>query len=77
VSGKYCVDVVPIPYFPVIVPYILDHVVDHGSDSPVESFIVHLPSIGHAEHNYYREVIAMFFIFLRNITMHRYNLLLL
>jgi hypothetical protein len=77
VSGKYCVGVVPIPYFPAIAPYILDRVVVHGSDSPVESFVVHLPSIGQAEHNYYREVIAMFFIFLRNITMRRYNLLLL
>jgi hypothetical protein len=77
VSGKYCVGVVPIPYFPVIAPYILDRVVDCGSDSPIESFVVHLPSIGQAEHNYYREVIAMFFIFLHNITMHRYNLLLL
>jgi hypothetical protein len=60
--------VVPIPYFPVIAPYIPDHVVDRGSDSPIESFVVHLPSIGQAEHNYYREVIAMFFIFLCNIT---------
>jgi hypothetical protein len=77
VSGKYCVGVVPILYFPMIAPYISDHVVDHRSDSPIESFIVHLPSIGQAEHNYYREVIAIFFIFLRNITMRRYNLLLL
>jgi hypothetical protein len=77
VSGQYCVGVVPIPYFPVIAPYILDRVVDHGSDSPVESFVVHLPSIGQVEHNYYREVIAMFFIFLRNITTRRYNLFLL
>jgi hypothetical protein len=77
VSGKYCVGMVPIPYFPVIAPYIPDRVVDRRSDSPIESFIVHLPSIGQAKHNYYREVIAIFFIFLRNITMHRYNLLLL
>jgi hypothetical protein len=77
VSGKYCVGVVPIPYFSTIVPYIPDRVVDHGSDIPIESIVVHLPSIGQAEHNYYREVIAMFFIFLRNITMRRYNLLLL
>jgi hypothetical protein len=77
VSGKYCVGVVLIPYLPTIAPYIPDRVVDRGSDSLVESFVVHLPSIGQAEHNYYREVIAMFFIFLRNITMCRYNLLLL
>jgi hypothetical protein len=77
VSGKYCVDMVPIPYFPTIAPYILDRVVDRRSDSPVESFVVHLLSIEQAEHNYYREVIAMFFIFLHNVTMCRYNLLLL
>jgi hypothetical protein len=74
VSGKYCVGMVPIPYFPAIAPYIPDHEVDHGSDSPIESFVVLLPSIGLVEHNYYREVIAMFFIFLRNIPMHRCNL---
>jgi hypothetical protein len=73
VSGKYCVGVVPIPYFPTIAPYILDHEVDRGSDSPIESFVV-LPSIGPVEHDYYREVIAMFFIFLRNTPMHRCNL---
>jgi hypothetical protein len=73
---KHCVGMVPIPYLPVIAPYISDHVVDRGSDSPVESFVVHLPSIGQAEHNYYREVTAMFYIFLSNIIMHRYNLFL-
>jgi hypothetical protein len=46
VSGKHCAGVVPIPYLPVIVPYIPDRVVDRGSDSPVESSVVHLPSIG-------------------------------
>jgi hypothetical protein len=46
VSGKHCVGMVPIPYLPAIVPYIPDCVVDRGSDSPVESSIVHLPSIG-------------------------------
>jgi hypothetical protein len=76
VSGKHCVGVVLILYLPVIAPYILDRVVDHGSDNPVESFIVHLPSIGQAEHNYYREVTAMFYIFPNNITMRRYNLFL-
>jgi len=74
VSGKYCVGMMPIPYFPTIASNILDCVVDCTSDSPVESFVVHLSSIGQAEHNYYRKVIAMFFIFLCNITMGRYNL---
>jgi hypothetical protein len=76
VSGKYCVGVVPLLYFPTIAPYILDREVDRGSDSPVESFVVLLPSIGQVEHNYYREVIVMFFIFLCNIPMRRYNLVL-
>jgi hypothetical protein len=76
VSGKHCIGVVPIPYLPTIVPYIPDSVVDHRSESPVESFIVHLPSIGQTEHNYYREVMDMFYIFLSNITMRRYNLFL-
>jgi hypothetical protein len=76
VSGKHCVGVVPIPYLPSIAPYILDRVVDHGSDSPIESFVVHLPSIGQAEHHYYGKVTAMFYIFLSNITMRRYNLFL-
>jgi hypothetical protein len=76
VSGKHGVGMVPIPYLPVIAPYIPNRVVDRSSDSPVKSFVVHLPSIGQAEHNYYGEVIAMFHIFLSNITMRRYNLFL-
>jgi hypothetical protein len=68
--------VVPIPYLPVIAPYIPDRVVDRGSDSPIEFFVVHIPSIGQVEHNYYREVMAIFYIFLSNITMRRYNLFL-
>jgi hypothetical protein len=46
VSDKHCVGVVPIPYLPTIVTYIPDRVVDRGSDSPVESFVVHLSSMG-------------------------------
>jgi len=66
----------PKSYFHAIAPYIPDREVDHGSDSPVKFFVVLLLSIGPVEHNYYREVISMFFIFLRNIPMHRYNLVL-
>jgi hypothetical protein len=76
VSGQHCVGVLSIPYLPAIAPYILDRVADRGSDSPIESFVVHLPSIGQAEHNYYKEVTSMFYIFLSNITMRRYNLFL-
>jgi hypothetical protein len=55
VSDKYCVGVVPIPYFPTIAPYIPDHVVVRRSDSPIESYIVHLLNVDLVEHNYYKE----------------------
>ena len=76
VSGRCCVDEVPTPYLSAITPYSPDREVDHGSDSPVESFVVLLQSIGTVEHQYYGEVIALFMIFFGNITMHRYNLFL-
>jgi len=74
VSGKYCVGVVPIPYLSVITPYSLELEVDRGSDSPIESFVFLLPIIRIVEHHYYKEVLAMFMIFLANITTHRYNI---
>ena len=77
VSGRYCVAEVPRPFLSMITPYSLDRKVDHEGDSPVESSIDLLPIIRIAEHHYYREVIAMFMIFLSNITMHKYNLLFL
>jgi hypothetical protein len=76
VSGKYCVGVVPIPYFPAIAPYILDHVAVRGSNSPIESYIVHLLNVDHVEYNYYKERLAMFMIFLHNISVRRYKLVL-
>jgi len=74
VSDRHCVGKVPRPYFSTITPYSLELEVDHESDSPVESFVFFLPSIWIVEHHFYREVIALFMIFLANITMHRYNL---
>jgi len=74
VSGRYCVGKVPRPYLSAITSYSSDSEVDHGSDSPVESFVVLLLIIRIVEHHYYREVIALSMIFLGNITMHRYNL---
>jgi len=68
VNDKYCVGVVPIPYLSVIVPYMPDRGVVRGSDSSIDS------CIGLAEQHYYRGVIAMFLIFLDNITMHGRNL---
>jgi hypothetical protein len=76
VSGKYCVGVVLIPYFPTIAPYIPDRVVVHGSDNPVESYIVHLPNVDRVEHNYYKDRLAMLMIFVYNISMCRYKLVL-
>jgi hypothetical protein len=74
VSGKYYVGVVPRPYLSAITPYIPDHEVDCGSDSPVESFVILLLNIGLVEYSYYTKEIALFLIFFGNITMHRYNL---
>ena len=70
VNDKYCVGVVPIPYLSVIVPYMPDRGVVRGSDSSIDSYILPLSCIGLAEQHYYRGVIAMFLIFLDNITMH-------
>jgi len=70
VNDRYCVDEVPIPYLSAIVPYMPDHGVVRGGDSSIDSYIVPLPCIGQAEQHYYRGVIAMFLIFLDNITMH-------
>ena len=46
VGGRHCVSVVLIRCLPTNTPYILGHVVDHGCDTPVESFVVHSPNRG-------------------------------
>jgi hypothetical protein len=46
VSGQHCVSVVLIRCLSADTPYILGHVVDHGCDTPVESFVVHSLNIG-------------------------------
>jgi hypothetical protein len=46
VGGRDHVSVVLICYLPANTLYILGHVVDRGCDTPVESFVVHSPSIG-------------------------------
>jgi len=70
VNDRYCVCVVLIPYLSAIVSYMSDRGVVRGSDSSIDSYIVPLSCIGLAEQHYYRGVIAMFLIFLDNITMH-------
>jgi hypothetical protein len=66
VSGRHCVSVVLIRYLPADTPYIPGHVVDHGCDTPIESFVVHSPNIGQVGSNY-EESHALFLIFLSNI----------
>jgi hypothetical protein len=46
VSSRHCISMVLIHCLSMDAPYILDHVVDHGCDTPVESFIVYSPNIG-------------------------------
>ena len=59
-----------IPYLSPIVPNMSDQGVVRDSDSFIDSYIVPLSCIGQAEQHYYRRVIAMFLIYLDNITMH-------
>ena len=64
------VGVVLIPYLSVIVINMLDRGVVRDSDSFIDSYIAPLSCIGLAEQYYYTGVIAMFLIYLANITMH-------
>ena len=57
---------------PTDTPYILGHVVDHGRDTLVESFVVHSPNIGQVGSSYEGRQ-ALFLIFLSNIPMCRYE----
>ena len=67
VGGRHYVSVVLIHCLPMDTPYILGHVVDHGCDTPVESFVVHSPNIGQQVGSSYEGRHAMFLIFLSNI----------
>jgi hypothetical protein len=66
VSGRHCVSVVLIRCLPMDTSYILGHVIDHGCDSPIESFIVHSPNIGQVGSSYEGRQ-PLFLIFLSNI----------
>jgi hypothetical protein len=66
VSGQHCVSMVLIHYLPTDAPYILGHVVDHGCDTPIESFVVHSLNIGQVGSSYEGRQ-ALFLIFLSNI----------
>ena len=66
VSGRHCVSVVLIRCLHADTPYIPGHVVDHGCDTSVESFVVHSPNIGQVGSSYEGRL-ALFLIFLSNI----------
>ena len=66
VSGRYCVSVVLIHCLLAVAPYISDCVVDHGVDSLVESFLVHLPFVGQVGRGCDGSQ-ALFLIFLSNV----------
>ena len=67
VSGRHCVSVVLICFLPADTPYVLGHVVDHGCDTPVESFVVHCPNICLQVGSSCEGRQALFLIFLSNI----------
>ena len=62
---------------PAFAPYIPGCVVDRRYDKPVESSVVHPPNIVLSVDTNYKEMIILFLIFLSNIPMRRYNLVLL
>jgi hypothetical protein len=66
VSGRHCVSLVLIHCLPVNTPYIPDHVVDRGSDTPIESFVVHSPNIGQVGPGC-EGILTLFLIFLSNV----------
>jgi hypothetical protein len=45
VGGRDHISVVLIYYLPTNTLYIMGHMIDHGCDTPVESFVVHSPSV--------------------------------
>jgi hypothetical protein len=66
VSGQHRVSIELRRCLPVNAPYIPSHVVDHGSDTPIESFVVHSPNIGQVEPGCEGRL-ALFLIFLSNV----------
>ena len=63
VNGRHCVSMVLIRYLPTDTLYISSHVVDHGCDTPIESFVVHSLNIGQVGSSYEGRQ-ALFLIFL-------------
>jgi hypothetical protein len=74
VGDRYNVGMVPRLPLSAITPYWLGRVVDRGGDSPVESFVVHPPSIRLVEHHYYQGSLGFALVFFDDITIHKYDL---
>jgi hypothetical protein len=66
VSGQHCVSMVLIRCLPTNAFYILSHMVDHGCDTPIESFVAHSPNIEQVGPGYEGRF-ALFLIFLSNV----------
>ena len=66
VGGRHYVSIVLICYLPMDTPYIPGPMVDHGHDTPIESFVVHSLNIVQVGSSYEGRQ-ALFLIFLSNI----------
>jgi hypothetical protein len=65
-SGRHYVSMVLRYYLPVDALYMLGHVVDRRSDTPIESFVVHSPYVEQVEPGC-EGSLALFLIFLSNV----------
>jgi hypothetical protein len=65
-SGQHHVSMELRCCLPVNAPYILGHMVDHESDTPIEFFVVHSPNIGQVGPGCEGRL-ALFLIFLNNV----------
>ena len=65
-SGRHYVSMVLRYCLPAVAFCTLGHVVDHGCDTPIESYIVHSPFVQHIERDCEGRQ-ALFLIFLSNV----------
>jgi hypothetical protein len=64
VGGQHCVSVVLIHCLPANALYTPGHVVDRRCDIPVESFVVHFPSVELSRTRSYYLVVTLFLSFI-------------
>jgi hypothetical protein len=65
-SGQWYISEVFRYCLPANALYMPGHVVDHGFDTPIESFVVHFPYVEVVEPSY-DQSLALFLIFLNNV----------